>query len=468
MSDTPSVTPPAPIAEVADRATTTGGSNIISYEHRRLHRALPKLVGRCMSYSAMTQFDTSLIAAVRRYYGIEVDIATAEREILEDDNERLRFFPWFLWDWRNDSTSEKLAGSGGRTLPTLTVGEHFLAQLDGTSLDSELVVALCKSYLGFYEVSHSELELETVVLKDVATGEIVRVPDPMLADEVDCGQLLFARVIRLNRHGNDIGLVDALYAVLPPRARNAVDLELESLFRHADHRDNRAQTLKTNAPELLDFAEHLLDTLAQPETAINGDGDELTLCRATLAATDSQTLLRALSNPPAQPEATPGDRPIRPIGTTAWQLDAPDGSVGVVDATDPSAVVVMANSVRRHGLVSHTLARDFGISPPRLVAVEDFDRAVERWMGHGDAGSWLTVDTDVRAAFERRVPSWLTTWTDRPNSSLEQRTPRDAARRGSRSAVAAQLDRIEATLRGLHTDVIVSDRVSTVRRELGL
>jgi hypothetical protein len=106
------------------------------------------VVQRAMGFTARSRFDDLLLMAVRDYYGLELDLSGVEHEILDDDDERIRFLPWFLWDWR--STGDEP-----------TVGEQFLVTCEHTSLDERLLQGLCDSYVGFF------LALETATRSGV-------------------------------------------------------------------------------------------------------------------------------------------------------------------------------------------------------------------------------------------------------------------------------------------------------------
>lgn len=237
-----------------DKSEQPTPDNVLSYERGRLRQTLPRVASRCMSFSAMTCFDTWLVAAVYRFYGLEVDVATAEAEILEDEGERIRFFPWFLWDFRADDATE-------------TIGERFVLEAELPPHELELAVSLIASYIGFFEVTARQ-EAWVEVL-DLAAQTALRIPDEALAADVKPGQLIHGRVVRVS---DDEGLIDAVYAVLPSDAKPAVLLELETLIGDGGRPD---LVLKAYAPEMLDFSDHLLDALTQPPAAENRDGDEI-------------------------------------------------------------------------------------------------------------------------------------------------------------------------------------------------
>ena len=86
-----------------EEGRNTGGETgalVLSLEQGRLRHALPMVVRRAMGFTARHRFDDLLIEAVRDYYGVDLDLRGIEHEILDDDDERIRFLPWFLWDWR--------------------------------------------------------------------------------------------------------------------------------------------------------------------------------------------------------------------------------------------------------------------------------------------------------------------------------------------------------------------------------
>ena len=146
-----------------------GEATVLSWELARLRQSMPGLVRRAMSFSALPCFDGDLIAAVRDYYGLEMDVAAAEAEILEDDDERIRFFPWFLWDWQPEN--------GGPTH-----GKRFLEDEPHAAHERRLIEALNTSYVGFYEAV-DDASASGVVLRNIATKETkaTRIPTPKKA-----------------------------------------------------------------------------------------------------------------------------------------------------------------------------------------------------------------------------------------------------------------------------------------------
>jgi len=427
--------PASPAAEDGQRPL-----NVLSYERGRLRQALPKVVGRCMSYSAMTCFDPSLVASVYRFYGLEVDVPTAETEILEDESERVRFFPWFLWDWRIEGEA--------------TIGERFLEESELSPWEARMVSGLCGSYVGFYEIVDKDEVSVSVV--DMATGEALLIPDDGLAADVGDTHILQARLVRTGEPADGLALVDAVYAALPAEARTAVKLELESLLGDSP---DAIELLKAYAPEMLDFADHLIDSLGQPPVAENADGEELVLVRTVLRPADGRAVAAALSG------ELEGVETVTP---RLWMVRTPDRSLGFIDGRDPLRVAVGANSMARHAALSEWLRELTGVAPTPMKTVEDFGRAVQRWSERGGGDPWLVADPEVRAAVGDWFAAWTRQWLDLPHAMLNDRTPREASREpGGRARVEHLVARFESLLLG-DLGTVEQLRLETLRRELGL
>jgi len=416
--------------------------NVLCWERGRLRQSLPRVAGRCMSFSAMTRFDDSLVGAVFRFYGLEVDVATAEAEILEDEGERIRFFPWFLWDWRAEEDAQ-------------TIGERFLAEAELQPHEALLVEALIRSYVGFHEVvGRSDVWVD---LLDLATEKVRRIPDEALAQDVLVGQIVQARVVPVEPEG--VALVDAIYLVLPSEARPAIQLELETMVADDPEAPPIEEILKAYASEMLDFADHLLDTLAQPPPTLNADGDELVLTHLSLTPTASEPLRERLGAGVADFER---QRP----GLWVW---APEGApAGFVDLRGPGRGRVAANSPARHAALCEHLHHATGVPLTGLRTLEDFTRAVHRWVDAGGGDPWLAVDPEVRAAVVAWFASWARQWLEMPLAALGDRSPREAAREpGGRARVAAMVARFEHLLLG-EIGAVGSVSLDVLRQELSL
>lgn len=417
-------------------------ARVLSWEHGRLRQAMPLVVRRCMSFSAMPCFDDALIAAAKEFYGLDMDVATAEAEILEDDDERVRFFPWFLWDWR--------------VAPGLpTVGERFAREEEHASHERRLLEGLCASYVGLYETLADPTEAG-VRVRDLATGEDIDVTDDGLVGEVAMGQILQARLVRVPGPSEGCVLVDAVYAVLPVEARGPLLAEIDSLPREIG---GVGAALQACTAELLELAEHMLERLAQPPMAVNADGEQLLLCQLTLRGESAE---RALG-------ATAADAGFKREGDGLWCWRPTGEVLGFVHRARDGRAVLGATSVRRLDALTDAVAGLVG-SPegPCLRSVTDYALAVESWASRGGGDLWLRACPDVMRATERWVQSWAASWADVPWQELGDRTPREASRVAEgRRRLEQALSRMERRHRK-GPGLAAAMEVAALRLELGL
>ena len=430
-------------------------SSVLCWETWRLRATLPKIVSRAMSFSALPRFDTALVAAVQRFYGIDVDVATAETEILEDDLERVRFFPWFLWDWPMAETPTGAPAADPSheafdpddAIWRVTVGRRFLAEGDLEPIEARLLEALCESTIGFAEVL--SIDGPTLLMRDLsafADAGPITLEDATLAREVVVGALLQARFLRVG----DIGLVDTIYAVLPLEMRPVVTAELDRIIGDAPDRAVAVARLKAHAPDLLEFAEHLLEGLERPEVPVADDGEALVLCATVLTGSNAEALCRRLMTDAALPSLVPSTTP------GIWRI----GDIGFIDARHAPTRVLLGASTRTAMTALRAALMAVDVPLPVLQSEEDFPRAAAGWVERGHAGPWLDGDPAILGAFRAWFVDWSRRWVDAPHPQLG-RSPREAARDPlGRSAVVELLRRMQ---------LVAGDTTAeTIETQLGL
>ena len=367
VPDTPPVQP---------RAAT-----VLSWELARLRQSLPGLVRRAMSFSALPSFDVDLVSAVRDYYGLEMDVAAAEAEILEDDDERVRFFPWFLWDWRPDD--------GG-----LSLGERFLADEPHALHERRLIEGLNASYVGFYEAV-SDAGADGVVLRNLATDETLRVFDEGLEGELVAGQILQARLVTVSSGESHHILIDAVYAVLPLEAREALIAEIATLNTELG---GVAVAFKRYTAEFLEVAEQLLESLASPPEPRNEDGEPIILC---------QSLLRGEAARQVEVCLQKQDAGFEPLTEGLWRWVEAGKPAGFVHRRPGGAIALGAPSARHLAALEQVVNDVSGAPISPLKSITDFVIAAEGWAEHGGGDAWFLALPEVRDA--TRV--WATRWT---------------------------------------------------------
>ncbi|MGM0576977.1 MAG: hypothetical protein ACQEXJ_14730 [Myxococcota bacterium] len=422
----------------AIRCRTGSRLNVLSWEVGRHRQSLPLMVRRTMSFSAAPRFDEHLVSAVREFYGLSMDVTTAEAEILEDEDERIRFFPWFLWDWRPDAD-------------TPTIGEQFLDKGERPHHERRLLEALCASYVGFYEALE-DAGTSGVAVRDMVTGETLQVDDDGLAGELFAGQILQARLVRIPTSGPTCVLVDAVYAVIPEEGRAGVEMEIESLPVSAG---GVASVMEAFACEMLEAAEQILESLARPPVTTNADGERMVLARCAWrgpTAADASEVV-----------ATDADV-FRATGDGLWQWRIEDEPRGWVQRPAPGRLLLGATSPERLDELLRDLAERADVTPPPVRSLTDFPSAAEGWVRSGGGDVWLDLP-EVREAARAWLTAWPRDWVDTPWPELGDRTPRDAVNLSDgRRAVEQLLARIER-MQGDASGPVPVDRV---RRDLGL
>lgn len=425
---------------VAAESPEVAPSNVIHWGRERLRQTLPRVVSRCMSYSASPEFDEALTSAVSRFYGVDVDVATAETDVLEDDFERVRFFPWFLWDYPLPHAS----GLVHDELSFVTVGSRFLEQAELSDFEREVLCALTSSSLAFVEVMETNPAHGDLRVTDLARQDLVDVYDPGLAAELTVGHIALVRLIRFEGSAQAdaaLAAIDAIYAVLPHETRPLVEMELERIL--GGEREPLT-VLKTHAPEILDFAEHVLSTLSEPPAPLNADREPLLLCQTVIARSKEARVLALLERGGPFSRVDSGD----PIWV--WREDA--RVVGLI-VRNEGRVLVMASSRERFARVAHWF--DLQCEPlPALRAEATLDAAGEGWLAGGQAPAWL-LDPDVESCTRRALTRWISRWPDQPHPAVGGRTPRAMALEPGGREVVARLIARTRPIAGAETQALV-------------
>lgn len=362
-------------------APAAGAAIVLSWELARLRQAMPGLVRRAMSFSAMPIFDGDLVAAVRDYYGLEMDVAAAEAEILEDDDERIRFFPWFLWDWR--------PGQDGTTL-----GKRFLDEEPHAPHERRLIEALNASYVGFYEAKEDATS-EGVLLCNLATQDTTRLFDEGLEGELRAGQILQCRLVTVASDDAEHVLIDAVYAVLPAEARDAIEAEIQTLPTDLG---GTANAFKCYTGEFLEVAEQLLESLAVPPEPRNADGAPMVLCQSLIHGESARQIEACLAR---------GTTSFVPLKPKLWRWTQEGKPAGFVHVRKGGAIALGAPSARHLAALETVVADRAGVSIPPFKSLTDFVVAAEGWATHGGGDPWLTALPEVRDA----TRAWATRWT---------------------------------------------------------
>ncbi|MGB0589686.1 MAG: hypothetical protein ACPGU1_08420 [Myxococcota bacterium] len=370
-----------------------GEANVLSWELARLRQSLPMVVRRAMSFSALPCFDADLIAAVRDYYGLEMDVAAAEAEILEDDDERIRFFPWFLWDWKP---------ADGR--PNL--GQRFLEEETNAPHERRLIEALNSSYVGFYE-AEADATAAGVRLRNIATNEVVHLFDEGLEGELYGGQIVQCRLVRVGSADTEYVLIDAVYAVLPSEAREGLEAEIATLPQEVG---GVSGAFERYTAEFLEVAEQLLENLATPPEPRNSDGGPMVLCQSLLIGDDASQIEGCLES---------GLGHFEPLTDGLWRWNQDGQPAGFVQRRQGGAIALGAPSTRHLAALEKVVTDASGAQVPALKSLTDFVIAAEGWAEHGGGDPWFLALPEVRDA----TRAWADRWTRAAATTGSQGAP---------------------------------------------
>jgi len=395
-----------------------------------------------MGFTARHRFDDLLLLAVRHYYGLELDLGGVEHEILDDDDERIRFLPWFLWDWRSAGDEP-------------TVGEQFMVTCEHTSLDERLLQGLCDSYVGFF------IALETatrggVWLQDMTTGRRLHVADEGLEDELFDGQILQARLVEVESGGEQHFLVDAVYAILPPQARKPIESELRSLLTPGC---DPVVEMKDAANELIEFSEHILESLSRPPRMDGVETVPLLLCQTSVSGSEAEQLVKAAVESDAMS--------LEPVNERLFLWTRQEQPLGFIAQDSAERWVFGAISRDLFDEMRSNLGPEGATAMP-FYSLTDVEAVAERWVTTGGGERWIGLFPQVHSVVRQWVECWTLGWADRPVMALGHRTPREAVRRADgRRQVERLVQDFEATHRPWF-DGLDKEDFTGLRRELGL
>ena len=419
------------------------GALVLSLEQSRLRHALPIVARRAMGFTARHRFDELLLMAVRHYYGLDLDLCGVEHEILDDDDQRIRFLPWFLWDWR-------------AAVDEPSVGEEFLVTCEHTSLDSRLLQGLCDSFVGFYLALDSATR-SGVWLLDMTTGRRIHVADEGLEGELFEGQVLQARLVEIESDSELHFLVDAVYAILPPKARPMIEAEMRSLLTPGC---DPVAEMKESANELIVLAERVLEALSRPPCLTGPMAPPLLLCQTTVRSEEMNALLDAALRTKELDLAPVGER------TFLWRNG--DGlPLGFIEQETTERWQLGAISRDHFDTLRNKLDPE-GTLPVPLYSLTDVEAVAERWITVGGGERWIEWFPQVESAVRDWVGFWTQGWADRPVLSLGHRTPREAMRRSEGRRLVERLVREFEMDYHMWFEGQTQEDFTGLRRELGL
>lgn len=180
------------------------------------------------------------------------------------------FMPWFYYDWLPDP---KDTAVNPRNEDALTVAGAYLHQKAKRlePLRVRYIKQCGEAAFSFHDIVSCQPG-HGFVLRDILTGEQVDVTERSGSRQAQCGDILFARVVRLD----SVALLEGCAPVLFPPVEKAAILELRKALR-SSKRPLTAAVLKNHALDMFVLYREITERLLNPRMPVlqNTDGDPL-------------------------------------------------------------------------------------------------------------------------------------------------------------------------------------------------
>lgn len=370
----------------------------VDFERLRLRALLASLHDEVLDYSLDRRFSRTLERAARRAYGNEPRPSALLTELMENDVERERFFPWAIWDVRHDR--------GG------SIGARFLAEHGGDLSEAErgLAALFLASHVAFYEVVASDVP--GVRVRDVASGREIVVSDSGAASgPLVTGSVVFARLLE----GATFTRFERVLVVLSPARFAQVQQRLPKLPR-------TPVAWRRAYPDLIQLLDEVREAGVEITTA---EGETIVPCVAVFRHRARGAVAAAL-------------REARVV------CGAGEGWLAVGDAAEaqPLGVAtvhgrrlhVTCATVERSGRVRDLLEARLGAHEVSWVTTifSNLDFVAIEMLETLRLPEPQVHDPALATALCQVVPEFLAEWWDVPNARLNGATPREVLGKGGR------------------------------------
>ena len=365
------------------------------------------------------------------------------------------FLPWFVFSFVPDPHAEDPLPNA----PEAPIATVYLSE--GRSidpLDRQLIESASSGGFSFHVVERADIG--SLTLKDILTGNRVRVLEDQGNTDVDPGSLLFALPVT-----TDSGsiLVGCSTLVIPATWHNQVIDFREEIW---PSRRPTGTDLKEHDIEIRDFYFDIVEAILdpQPPTLTNTDGELIRLTVLTFDLTCSiQDAVDALQGLGAVDEERTADRVI-----LRWQ-DANGPLLGLL-TIEPGRLTGDVNSAERAERLRAEVASRLG---DRAAYAGSQETAVEDLEGEPlDESADASIDVDASSPELQAIEAEITAkhwdeWVDEQVPALANETPRIAA------TTALGRERLEALFtqfewHNAHQPPHLRVNIAALREKLGM
>jgi len=452
-----------------------GGPNGPSLEllYNRLSTAYEEVLGRLLEQAAETLGEEG------------ISLALADFLLWPDDEDEFRhayeahaalFVPFLIFDWTPDpdDIDPEVRASFREPLARQALANPIV-RLD--PLERRIVEAALEEPLSFHEVIACRPG-EGFTLRDILRGRETEVCERLGSESVQPGDILFARVIRIEQVGMLAGCGDLFF---PPDFKpQVIELRTKILRRR---KAITAEDLRRNATDLRDLFFALHEVLTAPPELRNSDDEEILFHRLHWeidSAAEAFERLKHLAG-----DETPENILARAERTAdgnlsrvqfAW-IGKGSGSPGLRNvvlgkiAIEEGKLRVEVNSAGRAARIREAVDRALG-KTGRHRATEVLGRMPSPSAQDEEAAppEQILESPEARAELGRLFENYWAEWTKTKIPALGGKTPRQAVRsaegRESVEAILASAERDAARTAQFPEEALAAIR--NARRLLGL
>lgn len=428
-----------------EKRTTPGGSGLsLELLYHRLSNSYEELLGRLLEQAAETLGEEG------------ISLALADFLLWPDDEEEFRrayeahaalFVPWLVFDWTPDPDDVDPAVREDFAEPLARLAlQNPILDLD--PLERRILEAATAEAFSFYEVVACSPG-EGFLLRDILRGGEIEVCERLGSENVEPGDILFARVIRVEQVAMLAGC-GALF--FPPDFKPRV---IALRAKIAGRRKSiTAEELRRSDAELRDLFFALHDALTTPLVLRNTDDEELLFHRLHWeidSAAEAFERLKHLSSAETAEEIL--DRAERTAEGElrrvqfAWTRKAHPGTSAVQNAVlgkiaiEGKKLRVDVDSAERAARIRETVDRALGETGRHRATEVLGSRPPPSPPGlDADPPEEILKSPEARAEMGKLFENYWTEWTTTKIPALGGKTPRQAIRSaGGRESVEAIL-----------------------------
>lgn len=456
------------------RMTPGGPGPNLELLYHRLSNSYEEVLGRLLEQAAETLGEEG------------ISLALADFLLWPDDEEEFRrayeahaalFVPWLVFDWTPDPNDVDPAARKDFAEPLARLAlQNPILDLD--PLERRILEAATAEAFSFYEVVECTPG-EGFLLRDILRGREIEVCERLGSENVEPGDILFARVIRIEQVAMLAGCGSLFF---PPDFKPRV---IALRAKIAGRRKSiTAEELRRNDAELRDLFFALHDALTTPLVLRNTDDEELLFHRLHWEIDSAAEAFERLKQLSAEESAEEilrraertADGELRRV-QFAWTRKAPPGTSTVRNtvlgkiAIEGGKLRVEVNSAERAARIRETIDRALGGTGRHRATEVLGSRPTPPLSGEGDGPPEEILESpEARAEVGKLFEQYWAEWTKTNIPALGGKTPRQAVRsadgRESVEAILAAAERDAARAARFPEETLAA--IHKARKLLGL